>query len=61
LTVIGVVDNVRERSLRDEPPPHVYVPLSVSPDGWLRLLARNACRSGALVASRMIGGARAHA
>ena len=45
LTVIGVVGNVRERSLRDEPPPHVYVPLAASPDGWLRLLARTAGES----------------
>ncbi|HEX9700403.1 MAG TPA: FtsX-like permease family protein, partial [Acidobacteriota bacterium] len=31
--------------LRDEPPPHVYVPLAASPDGWLRLLARTAGES----------------
>jgi predicted permease len=46
LTVIGVVGNVREDSLRDDPPPHVYVSLAASPGGWLRLLARTAGDSG---------------
>lgn len=51
LTVIGIVGNVREDSLRSAPPPHVYVHISASPDPWLRVLARGEGRPAALASS----------
>jgi putative ABC transport system permease protein len=51
-TVIGVVNDVRESNLSQEPPPYVYIPFSQNPDSFISLVVRSADSSKLATAIR---------
>jgi putative ABC transport system permease protein len=50
-TVIGVVSDAKNQSLRDPPAPHVFLPYTVRPSGFLGVMVRTAGDPARLISS----------
>jgi predicted permease len=51
LTVVGVVGDIRESNLADEPAPEFYLPYLQNPSALMRLVVRGSAEPGSLIAA----------